>query len=58
MGHLLPNQIKNPEGAEAGYFYDYLRQNEKAKREKIEKYDKLKKRMDKLARSNKVIKRR
>ena len=58
MGYLFVNQIRNPEGAEAGFFYDYLRQNEKAKREQIEKYDKLKERMNKLTRSDKVIKHR
>ena len=52
----MPDQVENPKGAEAGYSYDFLRQKQNAQIEKIEKYVKMKKKIDKLSRKNKLAK--
>ena len=41
-----------------GYEYDWIRQHQKANRERIKKYAKLKKRVNKLSKKNRVVKRR
>jgi hypothetical protein len=41
-----------------GYAYDLIRQRQKADREKIEKYAKMKKRVTKLSKKNRVVKRK
>ena len=44
--------------AEIGYAYDWLRQRQKSNREKIEKYVKTKKKINKLSKKNKVTRRK
>jgi hypothetical protein len=39
-----------------GYEYDWIRQHQKANRERIKKYEKMKKRVNKLSRKNRVVK--
>ena len=41
-----------------GYAYDLIRQRQKANREKIEKSTKMKKRVTKLSKKNRVVKRK
>ena len=41
-----------------GYELDLIRQRQKANREKIEKYAKMKKRVTKLSKKNRVVKRK
>ena len=41
-----------------GYAYDLIRQRQKEQREKIEKYTKMKKRVNKLSKKNRVVKRK
>lgn len=48
--------LSNNADRNAGYTYDYYRQRGKKKRGQIEKYIKLKKKMDQLAKKNKYIK--
>jgi hypothetical protein len=52
----LVSKRELPPNAEAGYLYDSIRQQQKSKREQIEKYAKMRKKMDKLTRKNKYIK--
>jgi hypothetical protein len=40
------------------YVYDWIRQHQKENREKTEKYAKMKKRINKLAKKNRVVKRK
>jgi len=40
------------------YAYDWNRQRQKANRKKIEKYTKMKKRINKLSKKNRVVKRK
>ena len=44
--------------AEIGYAYDWIRQHQKENREKIKKYAKMKKRINKLSKNNKVTRRK
>lgn len=48
--------IQCPEGAEAGYVYDSIRQQQNRQIEQIEKCKKLKKKMDKLSKKNRIVK--
>jgi hypothetical protein len=52
----LGKGIQNPEGVEAGYVYDFVRQQQNRQIEQIEKCKKLKKKMDKLSRKNRYAK--
>lgn len=52
----MSNDIHCPEGAEAGYVYDFNRQQQNWQIEQIEKCKKLKKKMDKLSKKNRIVK--
>lgn len=54
---LLPSDEEISEYGTA-YAYDWLRQRQKSNREKIEKYAKMKKRVNKLSKKNRVVKRK
>ena len=47
-----------PPNSEAGYWYDWQRQRRSKDEAEKEKHSKLKKKMDKLSKKNKVIKRK
>jgi phage protein D len=53
---LLTNNGVPDAGTE--YEYDWIRQRQKSDREKIKKYAKMKKRIDKLSAKNRVVKRK
>ena len=45
----MPNSIQKPKGAEAGYLYDYVRQQQNKKLDQIKNNKKFKKKMNKLS---------
>ena len=48
----MPINIQNPNGAEAGYLYDYIRQRQNKNLEQIKKNKKFKKKMNKISGKN------
>mgnify|MGYP007061395952 CR=1 FL=1 len=53
---LMVKHVESPEGAEAGYVYDSIRQQQNKQSEQVNRCKKLKKKIDKLSGKNRNFK--